>query len=54
MLVVGENLDDRGWVRLQRGLDAGDRWGEVGAALLDRNCCAPCSPPSTSTMRAGG
>ena len=34
LLVAGENLDDRGWARLQRGLDAGDRWGEVGAALL--------------------
>lgn len=34
LLVAGENLDDRGWERLQRGLDAGDRWGEVGAALL--------------------
>lgn len=34
LLVAGENLDDRGWERLQRGLDDGDRWGEVGAALL--------------------
>lgn len=34
LLVAGENLDERGWARLQRGLDAGDRWGEVGAALL--------------------
>ena len=34
LLVAGENLDQRGWDRLQRGLDAGDRWGEVGAALL--------------------
>jgi len=34
LLVAGENLDARGWSRLQRGLDAGDRWGEVGAAVL--------------------
>lgn len=34
LLVAGENLDQRGWDRLQRGLDDGDRWGEVGAALL--------------------
>lgn len=34
LLVAGENLDTRGWDRLQRGLDDGDPWGEVGAALL--------------------
>lgn len=34
LLVAGENIDQRGWDRLQRGLDDGDRWGEVGAALL--------------------
>lgn len=34
LLVAGENLDDAGWARLTRGLDRGDRWGEVGAAYL--------------------
>ena len=27
-------LNERGWTRLHAGLDAGDRYGEVGAALL--------------------
>jgi transposase len=34
LLRAAGDLDERGWARLQAGLDAGDRYGEVGAALL--------------------
>ena len=34
LLRAAGTLDERAWARLQAGLDAGDRFGEVGAALL--------------------
>jgi len=34
LLRAAGDLDERAWARLQAGLDAGDRYGEVGAALL--------------------
>src|SRR5690606_25121868 len=34
LLVAHERLTDRGWVRLQAGLDAGDPEGAVGAGYL--------------------
>jgi len=34
LLRAAGDLDQRAWERLQTGLDAGDRYGEVGAALL--------------------
>jgi transposase len=34
LLIGDERFNERGRQRLAAGLDAGDRWGEVGAALL--------------------
>lgn len=34
LLCADERLDDRGRARMMAGLAAGDRWGEVGAAVL--------------------
>ena len=34
LLRAGGDLDERAWARVVAGLDAGDRYGEVGATLL--------------------